>query len=75
MGRSIDNKTGQRIHIVSPYEDDDIKTHFIGDILMSKYDEIDYHYNPGYEICIITSGKGIFKIDNQSYPIYRRARK
>lgn len=69
MTKSIEDRTGQRIHIGNPYEDEYLKIHFIGDILMRRQEEIGYHYNPGYEICIITNGKGIFKIEDISYPI------
>lgn len=60
-----------RIHLDNPYQDEEITVHFIGDVTCDKFHEIKYHKNPGYEICLINKGKGIFKIENKSYPIKR----
>jgi AraC-like DNA-binding protein len=58
-----------RTHIDIPYEDEHILVHFVGDIHCAQYSEIDYHTNPGFEICLIPYGKGLFKIQDQSYAI------
>lgn len=60
-----------RTHLDNPYQDRNITVHFIGDVTCNKFHEIKYHKNPGYEICLINKGKGIFKIKNQGFPIKR----
>ena len=57
-----------RTHYDQPYEDDFIRLHFMGDMLCSSHSKIDFHRNPGYEFCLIPTGKGLFKIDTYPYP-------
>lgn len=64
-----DRKNNMRIHIENPYEDEDITVYFIGDVTFNDYMELEYHRNPGYEICLIPYGKGVFKIQDNTYPI------
>lgn len=58
-----------RTHVTRPYEDASVCLHFIGDMLCARHSEIGYHRNPGFEICLIPSGKGLFKIDERMYPV------
>lgn len=58
-----------RIHLIAPYEDDDIIVHFIGDHAFDRYRELSWHTNPGYEICLVLYGKGVFRINDISYHV------
>lgn len=58
-----------RTHIDVPYEDESVCLHFVGDMLCARHSEIGYHRNPGFEICLIPSGKGLFKIDDTLFPV------
>ena len=58
-----------KIHLSEPYADDIIRVHFAGDIHCTSHSEIDYHWNPGFEICLIPTGKGLFRIDEAVFPI------
>ncbi len=68
MKRS-DARLDTRIHLTAPYEDDDIVVHFIGDHAFDKYRELAWHTNPGYEICLVLYGKGVFRINEISYHV------
>jgi AraC-like DNA-binding protein len=65
----MNQKPNPRTHLNNPYEDENIKVHFVGDITFVNYGEIGDHLNPGYEICLIPLGKGFFKIQDKVYPI------
>lgn len=70
MAQSFTHKEyGPRIHIEHPYEDEDILVHFVGDMTCTVYSELKYHKNPGFEICLIPYGKGIFQIEERNYPV------
>ncbi len=62
-------ETRSNLHIQRPYEDESIEVHFIGDKVFNNYLELQVHTNPGYEICLIAHGKGIFKIEEIAYPM------
>lgn len=57
-----------QVHLEKPYEDNFIKVHFVGKLSCSSYYALESHTNPGYEICLITKGKGFFKTD-KVYPV------
>ncbi len=57
-----------RAHHANPYEDSCIRLYFVGDMLCTRHSEIGYHRNPGYEFCLIPSGRGLFKIDTYAIP-------
>lgn len=58
-----------RTHIDKPYEDKHVCLHFVGDMLCARQSEIGFHRNPGFEICLIPSGKGLFRIDDAVFPV------
>ncbi len=58
-----------RTHTKEPYADDIIRVHFAGYIHCASHSEIDYHRNPGFEICLIPTGKGLFRIDEDVFPV------
>lgn len=72
MGIEEKNNKNVNIQIQECYEDEDLRIHFIGDVICSKVSAINYHRNPGYEICFIPNGKGIFKIENETFPISKK---
>jgi len=57
------------VHIQRPYEDEHIEVYFVGDQVFDNYLDLQMHTNPGYEICLIAHGKGIFKIQDIAYPM------
>lgn len=70
MGQNEEKRQSRaHIHICNPYEDEYIKVHFIGDHALNRFNELEDHKNPGYEICLIPYGKGFFKILDKTYPI------
>ena len=58
-----------RTHLDQPYADEAVSLHFVGDMLCARHSEIGYHRNPGFEVCLIPSGKGLFRIDDAMYPV------
>ena len=58
-----------RAHHDQPYADEAVCLHFVGDMLCARHSEIEYHRNPGFEVCLIPSGKGLFRIDDAMYPV------
>ena len=59
----------ENVHIHAPFRSPDIVVHFIGDTLLGETREIDYHWNPGWEICLTPYGRGIFRIDEVPYAV------
>lgn len=67
--KKTDERHDTRIHLTAPYEDEDIIVHFIGDHAFDRYKELTWHTNPGYEICLVLYGKGVFRINEVSYHV------
>lgn len=55
-------------HVIDPYEDEHLHVHFIGDTFSNTL-ELGEHCDPGYEICLVPYGKGLYKIDNTTYSL------
>lgn len=59
------NEKIRETQYVNIYEDNELVVHFIGDMPCNKGYAYNDHTNPGYEICLVSSGKGFFKIGEQ----------
>lgn len=57
----------EHLHIFEPYQNGNVILHFAGTLKCNRYFELSPHTNPGYEICLISGGKGFFKIDNEVF--------
>lgn len=65
----MNDKRMPSVHLSLPYENENLIVHFVGILNCHEHYELKPHTNPGFEICLVESGKGFFRICDNTYVV------